>query len=155
WLPLAPRIALRDTARNRTAAAPAIAAVMAAVIGSLAIGVILNATDERDRLDYRSTGRPGDVALYHGGKSSGATAHGLPADTLAAVRATMPVVNAADINLASCPDRECVVGVRIPPDRECPFSRAVVQRDPTTAEQRAARHDPRCANVGRSGVYFG
>src|SRR6266536_3535563 len=41
WLPLAPRIALRDTARNRTAAAPAISAVMAAVAGSLAIGVVL------------------------------------------------------------------------------------------------------------------
>jgi putative ABC transport system permease protein len=35
WVPLAPRIALRDASRNRTAAAPAVSAVMAAVVGSL------------------------------------------------------------------------------------------------------------------------
>ena len=55
WLPLAPRIALRDTSRNRTAAAPAISAVMAAVIGSLAAGVILGAILIREK-DARRVG---------------------------------------------------------------------------------------------------
>src|SRR5262249_25676711 len=64
WLPLAPRIALRDTSRNRTAAAPAVAAVLAAVVGSVAVGVVLMATDARTMSDYRTSGRPGDVALY-------------------------------------------------------------------------------------------
>jgi putative ABC transport system permease protein len=155
WLPLAPRIALRDTARNRTAAAPAIAAVMAAVIGSIAIGVIVSASSERDRLDYRSSGRPGDLAIYNGGRSGRDLGNGLPADTLATVRAIMPVVNTADVNMATCPDRECAVAVRIPPDRTCPYTRAVLRREPTPAEQRAARHDRRCDNVGRSGSYFG
>ena len=41
-LPLAPRIALRDAARNRAAAAPAISAVMAAVAGSVALGLYLD-----------------------------------------------------------------------------------------------------------------
>ncbi|GHJ49765.1 hypothetical protein Cs7R123_71070 [Catellatospora sp. TT07R-123] len=41
WLPLAPRIALRDTARNRGSAAPAISAVMAAVAGAVAIGAFV------------------------------------------------------------------------------------------------------------------
>ena len=42
-LPLAPRIALRDAARNRAAAAPAISAVMAAVAGSVALGLYFEA----------------------------------------------------------------------------------------------------------------
>jgi len=66
-LPVAPRIALRDTSRNRTAAAPAISAVMAAVVGSLAIGVILTASNERARDEYRSLNQPGDVAVFNVG----------------------------------------------------------------------------------------
>ena len=41
FLPVAPRIALRDAARRRSAAAPAISAVMAAVAGSVALTVYL------------------------------------------------------------------------------------------------------------------
>ena len=42
-LPLAPRIALRDTSRNRTAAAPAISAVMAAVVVLVPVVAMLGA----------------------------------------------------------------------------------------------------------------
>ncbi len=44
-LPLTPRLALRDASRNRSSAAPAISAVMAAVAGSVALGVYV-ASDE-------------------------------------------------------------------------------------------------------------
>ena len=68
-LPLAPRIALRDAARNRTAAAPAISAVMAAVAGSVAIGVVLVGASERSRDSYRVLGRPGDVFVLSFGRT--------------------------------------------------------------------------------------
>ncbi len=44
FLPLAPRIALRDASRRRAAAAPAISAVMAAVAGTIAVTVYLGST---------------------------------------------------------------------------------------------------------------
>jgi putative ABC transport system permease protein len=52
WLPLTPRIALREASRNRTAAAPAISAVMAAVVGSLAAGVVLGSVEQREQDNY-------------------------------------------------------------------------------------------------------
>jgi putative ABC transport system permease protein len=89
WLPLAPRIALRDTSRNRTAAAPAISAVMAAVVGSLAVGVMLVASTQRARDDFRSVTRTGDVVLEATNKGGGGRP--LPAQAVASLRRTMPV----------------------------------------------------------------
>lgn len=47
-LPVSPRIALRDTARNRGATAPAVSAVMAAVAGGLTIGVFADSDRQRE-----------------------------------------------------------------------------------------------------------
>ncbi|OLB65584.1 MAG: hypothetical protein AUI10_06150 [Actinobacteria bacterium 13_2_20CM_2_72_6] len=154
WLPLAPRIALRDASRNRTAAAPAIAAVMAAVIGSIAVGAVVNATDQRAARDYRSSGRTGDVGVFSGGKGSGTAQSGLPAQTLAAIRAILPVVNSADVSLVTCADRDCFVSARPPAALDCPYVPWLLQHRPTDAEQIAARHDPRCAGIGQEYIYF-
>jgi len=54
-LPLTARIALRDAARNRAAAAPAIAAVMAAVAGSVTLGLYLDSARTYERDHYRGT----------------------------------------------------------------------------------------------------
>jgi putative ABC transport system permease protein len=157
WLPLAPRIALRDTSRNRTGAAPAIAAVMAAVIGSIAVGVVVNATDQRALRDYRSSGRPGDVGVFGGGggKGPGSRQSGLPPATLAAIRAIIPVVSSADVNLLTCADRDCFINARPPAALDCPYVPWLLQHRPTDAERQAARRDPRCAGVGRAYSYFG
>ena len=115
-LPLAPRIALRDTARNRTAAAPAISAVMAAVAGSLAVGVVLIGVSERARDSYRVLGRPGDVFVLSFGRT-------VPPDVVATLRSTMPVQQIHRINLPSCGGGgagSCVVGRRVPTARACP-----------------------------------
>ena len=50
-LPLAPRLALRDAVRNRGRTAPAVAAVMAAIAGGVAITLFTAASDEKDRRD--------------------------------------------------------------------------------------------------------
>src|SRR5690606_27517955 len=52
-LPLAPRIALRDAARNRASAAPAISAVMAAVAGSVAIGLYFDSDRAQQASQYQ------------------------------------------------------------------------------------------------------
>ncbi|GAB7185781.1 ABC transporter permease [Kitasatospora sp. Ki12] len=62
-LPLGPRLALRDSARHRSRTAPAVAAVMAAVAGAVAIGVYNTSTDAENRRDYRPQAPYGAVQL--------------------------------------------------------------------------------------------
>lgn len=52
WLPFAPRLALRDATRNRSSAAPAVAAVMAATIGAIAVAIIVTSQTDLDRQYY-------------------------------------------------------------------------------------------------------
>lgn len=52
WLPLSGRIALRDASRNRAAAAPAVAAVMASVIGAMAAGIGTASAAAQNRANY-------------------------------------------------------------------------------------------------------
>ena len=68
-LPLTGRLALRDSARNRSRTAPAVAAILAAVAGSTAVAVILATNDARDRAQYHSTLRPGQVGLFFNGST--------------------------------------------------------------------------------------
>jgi putative ABC transport system permease protein len=157
-MPLAPRIALRDTSRNRTAAAPAISAVMAAVIGSIAVGVVLTASAERARNDYRSLIRPGDVILDSTGKSG--EGRPLPPGAVAAMRRVMPVERVHQLGVPSCGPGACFVTPQVPAARACPYAPWVLRRDPGAAEQRAARRDARCDGVGdefrvdsRNGLY--
>jgi len=147
-LPLAPRIALRDTARNRTAAAPAISAVMAAVVGSLSVGVVLAATGERARADYHSANRVGDVVIEYSGKGDPNGPRPVPSQALATLRSLMPVEQVHRIGLPACGSgSDCFVSLRISAARKCPYEPAALRRDPTPAEQRAARRDARCDGI--------
>jgi len=149
WLPLAPRIALRDTSRNRTASAPAIAAVMAAVAGSLAVGIVLVAQDARDHDPRLAAGRPGDVVVY-----GTIGERPLSADQVAVLRRTLPVEQVAEVSLLSCGGRPCGVQLQLPAAHQCPYEPDVLGRRPTRAEQRAARREPRCDGVGVPYRYF-
>ncbi|HEX8858645.1 MAG TPA: ABC transporter permease, partial [Actinomycetes bacterium] len=151
WLPLAPRIALRDTARNRTAAAPAISAVMAAVVGSLAVGVVITASTQRNRDDYHSVTRPGDVVVDATGKDGRGRA---PAQAVVLLRRTMPVERVHRIGVPACGGGQCAVRPQTPAARRCPYSPEVLRRDPTPVEQRAARRDSRCDGLGGLYRYF-
>jgi putative ABC transport system permease protein len=154
-LPVAPRIALRDTARNRTAAAPAISAVMAAVVGSLAVGVVLAAASERARADYHSVNRVGDVVIDYSGKGDPNGPRVVPSQALAILRGLMPVERVHRIGLPACGGgSECFVSVRAPAARKCPYEPEVLRRDPTPAEQRAARRDARCDGILGTYRYF-
>jgi putative ABC transport system permease protein len=152
FLPLAPRIALRETARNRTAAAPAISAVMAAVVGSLAVGVLFTANAQRGRDDYRSIMRPGQVVLDSTGKLG--AGRPVPASAIAALRRTMPVEQVHRIGLPSCGPEDCLVFAQVPAANRCPYAPDVLRHDPTPAEQRSARRDARCDGLQQLYRYF-
>ncbi|MEU6309604.1 ABC transporter permease [Streptomyces sp. NPDC047014] len=52
WLPLSPRLALRDAVRNRGRTAPAVAAVLAAVAGTVAVATYQHSSDIQRRHEY-------------------------------------------------------------------------------------------------------
>src|SRR6266498_962813 len=154
FLPLGPRIALRDSSRNRTAAAPAISAVMAAVVGSLAVGVVLNASAARTDSDYRSAVGTGEVVLNRSNKLTPNGPEPVPASALAALRSTLPVDQLYPIGVPACGSGECYVIPKVPAAQACPYAGENLRRDPTPDEQRAARRDPRCDGLGRVYHYF-
>ncbi len=158
WLPLAARIALRDASRNRTAAAPAISAVMAAVVGSIAVAVIVVASDQRAHDNYQAAGPLGTVILQPfgtGGKGLGPIDEPVSADALAAVRTILPVERFTEVRAPNCQPGGCLVAPSLPADRACPYSFDVLNRGPTAAEQRSARRDPRCDGTEQRNEYFG
>jgi putative ABC transport system permease protein len=149
-LPLSPRIALRDTARNRAAAAPAISAVMAAVAGSIALGVYQGSNDLRHEHEYRPLLPHGYVNVSLSNKSSSNPSAGGNADTVARLlRETLPVRDVVAAPGAACTpggtEDACRASLRVPTDRLCPFADVVQQRSLTAIERRAAIRDGRCA----------
>lgn len=62
-LPVAPRLALRDAARNRGRTAPAVSAILAAVAGSVAVGTFVASQDARDREAYTPSAAHGSAVV--------------------------------------------------------------------------------------------
>jgi putative ABC transport system permease protein len=159
-LPLAPRIALRDTARNRSSAAPAISAVMAAVAGSLALGVYLNSSHLQQDSSYADSlplGYAGvdlqptpDVIRQTGTAQDKATkpvATTPPIAGLAqAMHSSLPVDHIVQVNRPGCPAGpatvSCSVNMEIPQANECPYKQ--ISGVLSSAQQKAARKDNRC-----------
>lgn len=158
-LPPAPRIALRDTARNRAAAAPAISAVMAAVAGSVALGCYIASEDARSMTLRQPVVPMGYVSVSY--DIPMADTDPVPAGRVAEVarRSGLAVAEVAPIREPGCPaeipsparsgtspqasaTRYCTLTVQIPPERWCPYLPEGVL---TRREQRLALADPRCA----------
>ncbi len=83
-LPLSGRIALRDTSRNRSAAAPAVAAIMAAVTGGVAAAIFVTSGNAHDRAQYHP--RMAHNEAYADGRPT----NGSDADVFAALRRDLP-----------------------------------------------------------------
>lgn len=154
-LPLAPRIALRDTARNRAAAVPAVAAVMAAVAGSVALGVVRTAEQDRAADGYRPGLPIGHAIVTYDPVAAPPGLRREPPEPVtmdqvaAAVRASLPVADIVPVSHVTCPAGEahraaCQLRPQLPPDRRCPYA-ADTGPALSRAEQRAANDDPRCA----------
>ncbi|MEU4771785.1 FtsX-like permease family protein [Micromonospora sp. NPDC023644] len=149
-LPLAPRIALRDASRNRSSTAPAISAVMAAVAGSVAIGVYLASDDARSATMYRPALPSGTVLVTSHGPNEPPA---LPRVAEAA-RAHLGVRAVAPLAEPGCGQEteSCVVSPVLPPERACPW---MPGDRLSPAQQRRARADARCAGPeDHLGGYF-
>ncbi|HEX5598726.1 MAG TPA: ABC transporter permease, partial [Micromonosporaceae bacterium] len=156
-LPLAPRIALRDIARNRAAAAPAISAVMAAVAGSVALGVYFTASQERQTADYQPSMPHGYVGVSYEIWESGMPPPKLapPDRVAAAVAAALPDARIVQLQKPGCteptePGASCNLIPQIPEERWCPY---LGREQLSRAEQRAAAANKWCASSG--GYYYG
>ncbi|MDW3846652.1 ABC transporter permease [Micromonospora sp. BRA006-A] len=141
-LPLTPRLALRDASRNRSSAAPAISAVMAAVAGSVALGVYVASDETRSQALWQPGLPPGNVLLTHSGET--------PADPPSAevvadrARAVLPGATVVSVATPGCADdvrdkNDCTAYALVPPEQRCPYDAAGPVPD-------TARRDPRCVS---------
>ncbi|HEY8453120.1 MAG TPA: FtsX-like permease family protein [Natronosporangium sp.] len=154
-LPLTARLALRDTARNRSSAAPAISAVMAAVAGAVAVGVAIVSFQASVSVEYAHL--PGTATAGFGSSSAPGSAPVTPEAVEQAARETLPVAEVFTVHGPVCPDDDtasCSVFAVVPPEKRCPyvvyelpgpqgFGGATPMRLSPEDQRRAAR-DPRC-----------
>ncbi|MGY3516037.1 FtsX-like permease family protein [Micromonospora sp. PTRAS2] len=154
WLPLAPRIALRDASRNRSSAAPAISAVMAAVAGSVALGVYVASDSARTDASYLPAMPYGHAMVI--GPGDGTPLPPVPR-VAEMVAATLPGSTVARVDAPACPapfgDGEwCDVRVELPAGRACPYQ---VEQLRDAAVRARARSDPRCSGWVEGGYPTG
>ncbi|MFF5975082.1 FtsX-like permease family protein [Streptomyces sp. NPDC012769] len=161
WLPLSPRLALRDAVRNRGRTAPAVAAVLAAVAGTVAVSTYAVSRDAEQRAGYEATLPYGAVAVLapeEGGRDAAAARE--------AVQRLLPVDVRADVARISVGKASCAPWgegagcgrseVVIPPANECPLWASTPDgSDPaekfTKEQRRALAKDWRCMNDPSSG----
>ncbi|WKU04703.1 FtsX-like permease family protein [Micromonospora sp. HUAS LYJ1] len=156
-LPPAPRIALRDASRNRSSAVPAISAVMAAVAGSVALGVYVASDDARNRDEWQPGMPPGRVLLLRGDRDGTGPLPPLPLIT-ERVRAELGTDAVLPVAVPGCTDPRhpsgyCTVAPVLPAGRACPYDTESLR---TAEARRAALADPRCVPPVRivSGFYL-
>ncbi|WP_406202876.1 FtsX-like permease family protein [Kitasatospora sp. NBC_01560] len=150
WLPLGPRLALRDSVRHRGRTAPAVAAVMAAVAGSVAVGIYTASSDEQQRREY-SAAAPANAVVLAGGWGSASDGKLLP-QLRAAVQNNMPDLGTrADVQKANykgdCSSMRgnCgYVNTTLPKERMCPLYDRDVKDLPDAEASRLRREDDRC-----------
>ncbi|QLD28425.1 ABC transporter permease [Micromonospora carbonacea subsp. aurantiaca] len=154
WLPLAPRIALRDASRNRSSAAPAISAVMAAVAGSVALGVYVASDSARTHASYVPSMPYGHAMVVGPGDQTTPPPVSRVAEVVAAA---LPGSTVAQVDVPACParfdsDNWCDVRVELPAGRACPYQVGQL-RDAAVRAQ--ARSDPRCGGWVEEGYPTG
>ena len=161
WLPLGPRLALRDSVRHRGRTAPAVAAVMAAVAGSVAVNVYLASYDEQYRREYVAAGPPGAVILGTG-YGTGTEAKLLPQmrDTVErSITALGPRADVSHVDYkGDCQDgNPCgFIQVMPPKERRCPvFDRDTDDPVEPGEIKRVMSTDPRCQVNERRGSQYG
>ncbi|MCX5210920.1 FtsX-like permease family protein [Kitasatospora sp. NBC_00240] len=150
-LPLGPRLALRDSVRHRGRTAPAVAAVMAAVAGSVAVGVYSASSDEQNRREYVASAPAGAVTLAGGWGPAGdgkllpqlrtAVDHNLGA---LGPRADVQRVNYMGDCQAAMKGGCGNVDVSTPKERRCPADDLYAAPASTPEQFRELRKDPRC-----------
>ncbi|MFH9723550.1 FtsX-like permease family protein [Streptomyces sp. NPDC017254] len=165
WLPLSPRLALRDAVRNRGRTAPAVAAVLAAVAGTVAVSTYMASSEAQYEAEYAAQLPYGAVSAFvmeEGGRDVAAVREALQRYFPVDVRADVERVSVGKPGCepwssdAGCGRYEVV----IPPGNECPLYATVPDgSDPSekfTPEQRRKllTDDWRCNQAGGRGVIY-
>ncbi|MFF3561935.1 FtsX-like permease family protein [Streptomyces sp. NPDC002574] len=149
WLPLVPRLALRDAVRHRGRTAPAVAAVLAAVAGTVAVATYAASQEQQNRDAYVARAPRGVLAV------------GLPSDGgrgVAAVRQSVsrriPVRLQADVSRLLAGTRICDVATVqagcgnvmpvLPDANRCPLDAEGSTGTFTPAQVRSFAKDWRC-----------
>ena len=148
-LPLGPRIALRNAARNRAAAAPAISAVMAAVAGSVALGMGMDSAQAQEAKYHYQQYPTGTVTVWYGVGEHEDEAT-VRARLEAALRSTLPVGEIYQVRTIRCagPSRRdstafCVLMPVL--NDACPQLRGQQRGEELSIEERrAAAANPHC-----------
>ncbi len=148
-LPLSPRMALRDAARNRSSATPAVAAIMAAVAGSVAIGIVGSTQSALDRRAYQPAVAVGDALVQLQSAQAAAAAPQIAE----ALRSTLPTEHVTVVRGQACRSDggECLnINAVFPPEQACPGD---VVGAPVVAGR--LLDDPRCAHPVLTSGYVG
>ena len=145
-LPVAPRLALRDAARNRGRTAPAVSAILAAVAGSVAVGTYVASQDRYDEERYTPSARMGS-AVVQLDPSSGSAEAARTALTRALPDAEVLLTRSVASFTTASPSLSPV----LPEARRCPLEG--LTSEPTAAQLRLAESDPRCSGDGGGSSY--
>ncbi|MFJ7208475.1 FtsX-like permease family protein [Streptomyces sp. NPDC098789] len=158
WLPLSPRLALRDAVRNRGRTAPAVAAVLAAVAGTVAVATYQHSKDVQAAHEYTAKlpSGSGTIIMNEAGgyRDVPAVRDALSQRYPVAVRADVdrlvvgnPSCERYGESAKGCGTAELIV----PKEQRCPLDEA--ENGPASfglEEQKKLRKDWRCAR----GEYF-
>ncbi|MFF5919389.1 FtsX-like permease family protein [Streptomyces flavochromogenes] len=164
WLPLSPRLALRDAVRNRGRTAPAVAAVLAAVAGTVAVSTYMASEETQHRAEYTAQMPHGTVAAFvmeEGGRDVPAVREAIERYVPVDVRADVARVA---VGKPSCQPWDSGPGcgrfeVVVPPANECPMYATIPgggdASEKYTPEQRLKMitDDWRCKEGRSSGMY--
>ncbi|WP_327740182.1 ABC transporter permease [Streptomyces nojiriensis] len=151
WLPLSPRLALRDAVRNRGRTAPAVAAVLAAVAGTVAVATYQHSYDVQMRQEYRAE-------LPHGTGLLDATENSAYKEVPAlreALAKQLPLAQRADVDRLVVGKPGCEpfstdpgcgrAEVITPKDQRCPLYEDVKGSEAfSDAQRKELRQDWRC-----------
>ncbi|MEV7090223.1 ABC transporter permease [Streptomyces sp. NPDC093085] len=150
WLPLSPRLALRDAVRNRGRTAPAVAAVLAAIAGTVAVSTYAASSDAEAEAGYVAQLPAGAISL------SVAEGNGREVPALrTAVEKNLPIDVRADVDRVNIGKPTCSqygeekgcgqFEILVPEANRCPLWEDDTEDKFTTAERRKLAKDPRCA----------
>ncbi|WP_405983061.1 FtsX-like permease family protein [Streptomyces sp. NBC_00158] len=155
WLPVSPRLALRDAVRNRGRTAPAVAAVLAAVAGTVAVSTYQHSRDVQFRHEYEAV-LPDNAGYLTTHDNAGHKEMPALRDTLSK---SLPVAVRADVDRLVVGNPNCSplstapgcgrAEVIVPKEQRCPLFEAEHGPGSFPPEQaRALRQDPRCKQEG-------
>lgn len=177
WLPLSPRMALREAGRNRGSAAPAIAAVLGVVAGGMALSLTVAADNVRAESRYEhllpqgtaaltlhsqvnwdpETDEPEEEVRWDAAELEAETRLGQHLDDLELVR--VPISDVGDVcgreaDFEPDADLYCSMQLTRPDANMCSYWDAELTTDEAVeAAVAEARDDPRCDETAQSYGY--